>query len=70
MKTNKQEPYKHNIWVNGIIMSVFMGIRFVASPLFGWQIDTTYFIIWFTIFAIVLISANYFLYLRWKNRYQ
>ena len=63
----KGKPYKHYIWVNPVILAIFLGVRFGISPLLGWQIDTAYTIVYFTLFVAVLILVNYFLYLRWKK---
>jgi hypothetical protein len=71
MANNKQgKPHKFKKWVNPVILAIFFSVRFV-SQLLGWQIDTTYTIVWFTLFIAVLILINYFLnfrpYLRWKK---
>jgi hypothetical protein len=72
MANNEQgRPYKYIIWVNLAILAIFLGVRFGVSPLLGWQIDTAYTIVWFTLFVAVFILVNYFLYfrpyLRWKK---
>jgi hypothetical protein len=69
--TEKGKPYKHNTWVNPVILAIFLSFRFGVSPLLGWQVHTAYTIVWFTLFVAVFILVNYFLYfrpyLRWKK---
>ena len=64
--TEKGKHYKVNWWVNPMILSIFLFVRFGVAPVIGWRIDATFAIVWFALFAAVLILVNYFLYSRWK----
>ena len=60
----KEKLPKYAIWVDAVISGIFGGVRFGISPLLGWQIDTVYTIVWFTLFVVVLVLVNYFLYFQ------
>ncbi|MGD2066157.1 MAG: hypothetical protein PVI43_03180 [Candidatus Bathyarchaeota archaeon] len=71
-KTRKRKEITTVVWVNPIVMAIFLVTDTIGNYKLGWERDTTYFIVWFTLFLAVLALVDYYLILRWnraeKNR--
>ena len=63
----KGKAFKTSLWVNPIIICVFLTVEFTGRYMLGWEEDLTHFIVWFALFLINSILVNCYLFLIWDK---
>ncbi len=66
-ETKKRNALTTAAWVNAIIVATFLVVDTLGQYKLGWERDTTYFVVWFTLLSAVLGIVNYYLFLRWDK---